>query len=70
MRFLDFQVVNFETPVYDISYFFYSNASKTDLDNHQHYLTLYYNTFSDTVKILGSDVTKLYPLDIFMDHWR
>ena len=70
VRFLDFQIVKLDTPVYDITYFFYWNASKADLDNHRHYLELYYDTLSETVKKLGSDLVNVYPFEVFLDHWK
>ena len=59
-----------DTPIFDVSYFFYANASKDDLDNHEKYISLYYSVFSETVRKLGSDPSKIYPYEVFQSQWK
>ena len=59
-----------DTPIFDLLYFFYTNVSKDDLDNHEEYISLYYNVFSETVSKLGSDPSKIYPYKVFQNQWK
>lgn len=40
------------------------------MDEVDKYLRLYYSSFSDFLKELGSDPEKVLPFEIFMEHWK
>ncbi|XP_050296870.1 uncharacterized protein LOC126736524 isoform X2 [Anthonomus grandis grandis] len=69
-KILDFQLIRDSTPVHDLSYFFYSGASKKDLDKLDEYLDLYYDTFSKFSRELGSDPEKLLPYEALLADWN
>lgn len=58
------------TPVYDLSYFFYSGASIENIKKLDEYLKIYYNSFSVTVKSLGSNPSKLLPFEVLKEDWK
>ncbi|GJQ82639.1 hypothetical protein Trydic_g19657 [Trypoxylus dichotomus] len=62
---IDWQMLREATPVFDISYFFYTIASQEGLDNLDHYLEIYYQELRERIKDLGSDPDELYPLHVF-----
>nr|XP_022909481.1 uncharacterized protein LOC111420665 [Onthophagus taurus] len=68
--FLDFQIINYNTPIHDFTHFFYTSSSKEDQDNLEHYINMYYETLSDFIKKLGSDPEKTYPKSVFNAHWK
>lgn len=70
MRFLDFQVSKKGNPMLDVSYFFYCNASKEIYTNVERYMNVYYESFSQHLKALGSDPDTLYPFDVFRTNWK
>lgn len=70
VKLLDFQLAYVTTPIHDLAHFFYSGASKHDMDRLNHYLDIYYNTFSEFVRELGADPTELYPYQVLKDEWK
>nr|XP_022909650.1 uncharacterized protein LOC111420836 [Onthophagus taurus] len=70
VKLIDWQFQKIASPLFDFSYFFYTLATKKELDNAEYYLKLYYDTLSQRIAELGSDPEKLYPYHIFRDHWR
>ncbi|XP_066137708.1 uncharacterized protein [Euwallacea fornicatus] len=70
VKLIDFQLVYVSTPVHDLSYFFYSGASKDDMDKVDQYLDLYYDTFSLFVKELGADPQEIYPYEVLKEEWK
>lgn len=58
------------SPVYDLSYMLYTSASIEDIRNLDKYLKIYYESFSDTVKSLGSDPEKLLPYGALKEDWK
>ncbi|XP_076274074.1 uncharacterized protein LOC143204998 isoform X2 [Rhynchophorus ferrugineus] len=70
MKLIDFQFSHESTPVHDLSYFFYSGASKADFDKLDDYLDIYYRSFTEFAEELGSDGTKLLPFDVLKEEWK
>lgn len=70
IKFIDFQLCRNSTPIHDLSYFFYSGASREDFKKLDEYLALYYKSFSDFAKELGSDPEKLLPFNDLKSEWK
>ncbi|KAF7273067.1 hypothetical protein GWI33_014194 [Rhynchophorus ferrugineus] len=70
VKLIDFQLVRGSTPVHDLSYFFYSGASKKDFDNIEHYLQLYHGSFSEVCLLFGEDPKELFPLETLRSDWK
>lgn len=70
LKLLDFQFCRESTPVHDLSYFFYSGASKEDLDNLESHLRTYYNSFSNFVKKLGGDPNEIFSFEVLLNEWK
>jgi len=70
VRLLDHQLLRDSTPVHDLSYFFYSGASKKDFDKLDEYLELYYESFCSFCRELGSDPEKLLPFEALKSDWK
>nr|XP_001807041.2 PREDICTED: uncharacterized protein LOC100141764 [Tribolium castaneum] len=64
VQMMDFQMSFEGTPVYDLSYFFYSGGSKQLFDKLETFLDIYYESFSKCAKALGGDPEKLLPREI------
>ncbi|KAI4466587.1 hypothetical protein MML48_2g00002817 [Holotrichia oblita] len=67
---LDWQLVEVASPVYDISYFFYTTASQEALSKLDDYLEFYYSELSEQIQKLGSDPKYLYPFSAFKKEWK
>lgn len=70
VKLVDFQMARETTPVHDLSYFFYSSASKTDLDQLEQYLTVYHTTLTGILKSLGLNSTEIFPYHALVDDWK
>lgn len=70
LRLLDHQLLRDTTPVHDLSYFFYSGASKVDFDKLDEYLEIYYRSFSSFAKELGFDPNDLLPFEALKSDWK
>jgi hypothetical protein len=70
MNLLDFQLVATGTPVYDLSYFFYTGGSKELFDKLNDYLNIYYDSFSNSVRCLGNDPNEIFPREILNQEWK
>jgi thiamine kinase-like enzyme len=70
MNLLDFQLVIAGTPVYDLSYFFYTGGSKELFDKLEDYLNIYYESFSISSKNLGNDPNELFPREELTRDWK
>lgn len=69
IKLLDWQIINYHSPVRDLSHALYSSGSKDIFDDFEKYLKLYYDEFSSFVTQLGSDPDKLYPYAILKQEW-
>lgn len=67
---IDWQLIRPASPVYDISYFFFTIASDDALNKTKDYLKLYHEELSEQIQLLGSDPKKLYPFNIFLNEWK
>lgn len=70
IRFIDFQNARFHSPAFDIAYFFYTAASERALNEVDRYLKIYYDSFSDFLRELGSNPEAVFPFEAFLNHWR
>nr|XP_022903199.1 uncharacterized protein LOC111415673 [Onthophagus taurus] len=70
IRFIDYQIIRYGSPVTDFSHFFYTSSSKSELDNIEYYRNIYYDELTATIKQLGSDPNELYPKSVFDAHWK
>lgn len=70
MKLIDFQIVRPGTPVYDLSYFFYTGGNKELFDNLDEYLKVYHESLSTNIRELGSDPEKLYPFKQLKEDWK
>lgn len=71
LRLIDFQATNLTSPMWDISYFFYTSASSEEnLAKLDSYLEIYYDALSSTIKELGSDPETMYPKYLMEEHWK
>ncbi|ENN70583.1 uncharacterized protein LOC109545372 [Dendroctonus ponderosae] len=70
IKMIDFQLAYISTPVHDLSYIFYSGASKADMDKLDYYLDLYYNTFASFVLELGANPKEIYPYEALKSEWK
>lgn len=56
VRFIDFQMSRYSTPVLDLQYFMYSSASEQVRSEYtEHLLQVYHTELQDTLRTLGSD---------------
>lgn len=70
MCLLDFQLIGQASPVMDLAYFLYASAPKEIYDNLDHYLHVYYDSLSKTIRDLGSDPEVLMPFEELKHHWK
>lgn len=67
---MDFQLVVEGTPVFDLSYFFYTGGSKNLFDNLEHYLDVYYESFTEAASNLGEKAEDLFPREVLSQDWK
>ncbi|KAI4466586.1 hypothetical protein MML48_2g00002816 [Holotrichia oblita] len=67
---LDWQLIEVASPVYDISYFFYSVASEESLSKLDDYLRFYHSELAEQIRKLGGDPDELYPFSILEKEWK
>ncbi|KAJ8926046.1 hypothetical protein NQ315_009901 [Exocentrus adspersus] len=70
VRFLDFQLVREGSPCCDLSYTLYSGAPKEVLQDFEHYLQVYHDSLSDTLRAFGCDPDKLFPFRELKNDWK
>lgn len=70
MRLIDFQLIRRGTPVYDLSYFFYTGGNKELFDKLDDYLKIYHESLSKNIRELGSDPEELYPFKQLKAEWK
>lgn len=70
IRLLDWQLCKNGSPICDLSYCLYSGGSKEVFDNLTEYLKVYYKSFSDFVRELGSEPEKLLPFEKLQQDWK
>lgn len=57
-------------PILDLSYNLYSSSSQKELNNFKELLNHYYSSLSSTLKSLGSDPVKLFPVSELIRQWK
>lgn len=67
---IDFQLCCRSSVVVDLSYLVYSGATKTILDNLEHYLKIYYKTFSNTLTSFNLDPQTIFSFEDLQREWK
>ncbi|CAH1170180.1 unnamed protein product [Phaedon cochleariae] len=70
IRFIDFQFTKLGTVVFDLSYCIYASFSKEILDDLDHYLRVYHQSLSESLRGYKLDPDLLYPYDDFIREWK
>lgn len=70
IRFIDWQLIRESSPVFDVSYFFYTIASEEALQKLDYHLKVYHDELRYRIKQLGSDPDVLYPEKVFREEWK
>ncbi|KAF7273063.1 hypothetical protein GWI33_014190 [Rhynchophorus ferrugineus] len=70
MKLIDFQFCRESTPVHDLSFLFYSGASKDDFDKVEEYLQLYHESFCHYATEFGLNGEDLLPFEILKQDWK
>ncbi|XP_028129761.2 uncharacterized protein LOC114325830 [Diabrotica virgifera virgifera] len=70
IKLIDYQMATLGTPVYDLTYAFYSGADQETLKNWEHFLKIYYNSLSKSLKDYDLDVENIYPYEILKKEWK
>lgn len=69
-KIIDFQLSRDGSPVHDLSYLFYSGASKSNMDSLEKYLKIYHNHLSTTLELLNEDAEEIFPYQVLVEEWR
>ncbi|XP_026467668.1 uncharacterized protein LOC113371248 [Ctenocephalides felis] len=65
MRLFDWQITRLASPAMDLCYFFYISGNDELIEQHfDNLMEIYYEQLKKSVKLLGSDITRLYPRSI------
>lgn len=67
---IDFQLSATKSPAIDISHFIYVVTSGEQLQHLRDLLHFYHQKLSEHLHKLGSDPTKVFPLELFKSHWK
>lgn len=70
MKLVDFQLCRESTPIHDLSYFFYSGASESDLNKLEHYLDIYHKSLAETVTQSGENPDHIFPYNVLVSEWK
>ncbi|XP_066245592.1 uncharacterized protein [Euwallacea similis] len=70
MKLVDFQVTRETSPIHDLSYFFYSGASKADMDVLEDYLKIYHKSFSEVIEYFGEKVQEIMSYSTLLSEWK
>ncbi|XP_066145024.1 uncharacterized protein [Euwallacea fornicatus] len=70
MKLIDFQLSQVSSPIHDLSYFFYSGASKEDMDILEDYLKIYHKTFSKVIEHYGEKVDEIMSYSTLLSEWK
>lgn len=71
MRFLDWQVLKYCSPAIDLLYNIFTSTDKAFREKeYENLLKVYYNSLSNTVKLLGSNPDELFTLNDLKDELR
>ncbi|XP_065156830.1 uncharacterized protein [Atheta coriaria] len=67
---LDWQIIASGSVIMDLSYFFYTIAEKSCMDNLDYFMKLYHDSMSDHLKAFGLDIEDVYPYEVFYKAWK
>jgi aminoglycoside phosphotransferase (APT) family kinase protein len=67
---LDWQTIKVCSPAVDVSYFILACSPEEDLIQFDGLLKIYYNSFSQQLKILGSDAETVFPFSQFINDFK
>lgn len=70
IKLLDFQLVSYGNPVFDLSYSLYSGACEETLSKLDDYQDIYHISLSKTLKEFGLETNSIYPVIAFKDDWK
>ncbi|XP_072390748.1 uncharacterized protein [Diabrotica undecimpunctata] len=70
IKFIDYQMCMSACPVYDLSYSFYSGASKESLNNWEKYLKIYHNSLEKSLKEYNLKVDDIFPYTELVKEWK
>lgn len=70
MCFLDWQASRLVSPVYDLSYFIFTCCPPEVLQDFDDLNRIYYESFSNFSKELGSDPEKVFPYEELGNQWK
>ncbi|XP_065156831.1 uncharacterized protein [Atheta coriaria] len=70
VKLLDWQLVKTGPVVMDVSYFFYSIASKETMDKLDYYLKIYHDSLSTHLKAFDLNADEVFPFDAFKSQWK
>ncbi|XP_072386439.1 uncharacterized protein [Diabrotica undecimpunctata] len=66
----DFQLATVASPVLDLTYSFYSGADEETISNLDHFLEIYYQSLSDTLKEYGCTAEEVLPFTELKKEWK
>lgn len=67
---IDFQFISSGSPVFDLSYCFYSGGSGRDWLKLDQFLKIYHVSLSETLKVFGLDAEKIYSFNTLLQDWK
>ncbi|CAH1975011.1 unnamed protein product [Acanthoscelides obtectus] len=70
IRLIDFQICRTGTPVFDLSYCFYSGASKALLSQLNYFLDVYHDSLSRSLEQFGLSSDVIYPMSVLKEEWK
>uniref|UniRef100_A0A6P7FLA1 Uncharacterized protein LOC114331585 n=1 Tax=Diabrotica virgifera virgifera TaxID=50390 RepID=A0A6P7FLA1_DIAVI len=70
IKLFDFQMAAVGSPVWDLTYTFYSGADEETISNLDHFLEIYYKSLSDTLKEYGCNAEKVLPFKELKNEWK
>lgn len=71
VAFIDWQIVRFASPLADVCYMFCMSTNQQLLESHlEQLLDLYYEALGLRMKIMGCDIKKSFPKNVFLEHFR
>ncbi|CAH1170178.1 unnamed protein product [Phaedon cochleariae] len=70
LRFIDFQLTQVGTVVYDISYCIYASCSEETIDDLDYYLKIYHRSLSESLEGYNLDPKSIYSYEVFKDEWK
>ncbi|XP_065156832.1 uncharacterized protein [Atheta coriaria] len=70
IKLLDWQIIQTGSIVMDLSYFFYTIASKENIDDLDKYMKFYHQALADHLNAFDLNIEEVYPYSVFLNHWK